>query len=218
MRGVGVGTAVCALILAAGSGGATGAATAQSLPKAGVLYSQNADPQGAGLISTVFPDGYNDWTSTGADDFAVPAGQTWSVQDVDVTGKYAARKGPAPQSVNVVFYADGGGTPGDPLASYQLAVKAKNGPSYQLALGTAETLAAGTYWVSVQPVGIHVQGSDEHKFWIWESTTDAVGATADWENPQNGFHLHCRTWTAVTQCASDQVGPGFMFALRGTAS
>src|SRR4051812_46542122 len=54
------------------------------------------------------------WTTFTADDFVVPAGQTWRVTQVDAQGVYLGKTGQA-NYFNVAFYQDRGGLPGQPV-------------------------------------------------------------------------------------------------------
>ena len=52
-----------------------------------VLYSQNSNDSGVGIVSQNFTDpGFDIYDSNGADDFVVPAGHKWAIQAVVVTG------------------------------------------------------------------------------------------------------------------------------------
>ena len=60
--------------------------------------------QSSVLCPSTFTD-FPDFNSDLADDFVVPAGQTWNVQSIDADGAYFPFNGPA-NSFNVFFYAD----------------------------------------------------------------------------------------------------------------
>ena len=74
-----------------------------------VLYSQNTDAIGK-LPSERFEPKYTKYDNRGADDFTVPSG-TWTINEIDVTGRYVTKSGPA-NSENVMFYEDANGSPG----------------------------------------------------------------------------------------------------------
>ena len=74
-----------------------------------VLYDQYDNASVIGTLSATFTD-FPTFNADLADDFVVPAGQTWNVQSIDADGVYL---GPGPaNSFNVFFYADNGGLPG----------------------------------------------------------------------------------------------------------
>ena len=60
---------------------------------------------GTGSVSQNFETANDAFDNQVADDFVVPAGQTWTIQQVNVTGSYFNGNGPA-TSVNVFFYSD----------------------------------------------------------------------------------------------------------------
>jgi hypothetical protein len=102
--------------------------------------------------------------ATAADDFAVPAGQCWTVSEVDAAGLYYNGSGPA-SSVNVSFFADAAGLPGS-IASAENVLPVDNAGSFVLPLDPAVKLSAATaYWVSVQAVMAYSLGGQ----WGWES-------------------------------------------------
>ena len=82
------------------------------LPKlpATVLYDQLNNPGTASSLSQEFPD-FPTFTSDLADDFVVPAGQTWNITEVDAQGVYFNGPGPA-DNFNVRFYLNSGTLPG----------------------------------------------------------------------------------------------------------
>src|SRR4029077_1892188 len=80
-----------------------------------VLYDQyNNNGANATFVGT-FTD-FPTYNSDLADDFTVPAGQTWSVESIDADGVYFNGAGPA-TDWNVFVYADAGGVPGAVLFS-----------------------------------------------------------------------------------------------------
>src|SRR5215469_4131301 len=69
--------------------------------KPNVLYNQNSN-FGQGIVSDNFTSAPS-YDSIGADDFWVPAGETWQISEADVTGAYVSGSGPA-SSVVVTFW------------------------------------------------------------------------------------------------------------------
>ena len=88
---------------------------APALAHAAVLYDQtdHAGTPTADPSAMNFSPSNDLGTGVGADrtadDFPVPAGQTWSINEVDVGGAYV---GTPPGTVNVFIYADASGQPG----------------------------------------------------------------------------------------------------------
>src|SRR5437870_3034862 len=70
-----------------------------------ILYDQNNNPGSNSTVSQNFETANDAFDATDADDFVVPAGQTWNVNQVAATAVYFNGPGPA-VSFNVLFYPD----------------------------------------------------------------------------------------------------------------
>ena len=68
-----------------------------------VLYNQLNNPGTIATTSQDFEPGFADLSDFTADDFVVPAGQTWNITEVDAAGAYSLDRGPA-DWFNVFFY------------------------------------------------------------------------------------------------------------------
>jgi hypothetical protein len=163
-----------------------------------VLYSQiesAALPSSTPTMSYAAP---NDVQA--ADDFTVPAGQSWKITEVETPGY-----GPTGLKTDIYFYADAGGLPGGELFD-QDGIAATNGPSYVSPLASPPTLAAGHYWVSVQI----------NDFWTWNNSNVLHGSPAVWRNPSELFAGGgCKDWTARTSCMPTAGEPDQVFRLLG---
>jgi hypothetical protein len=201
----------------AGGSGTPSLPAAPNLPTV-VLYDQinNAAPPG-GVTSQNFEAAFNTSDSFAADDFVVPAGQSWSITGVDVAGEYSGVGGPA-ASVNVFFYANGGSNlPGALVASYA-NIAYSSGPGFVITLSPAVVLSSGTYWVSVQAN----QDFGTAGQWFWDNRTVISNSGAAWQNPGGGFGVGCTTWgrkgPGAGTCLTTQNGPDQLFRLNGTAA
>ena len=180
-----------------------------------VLYDQINSPASFNVTSQDFETANNASDSFAADDFVVPAGQTWTVNQVEVVGSYFNGAGPA-ASVNIAFYANtGSNLPGSPVAgcSY-LGAAYSGGANFNVTLPTACVLSSGTYWVSVQSRQDFAPAGQ----WGWNNRLAAANNGAAWQNPGNGFSTGCTTWGRKTTCLPSQDGPDQLFRLSGTAS
>jgi hypothetical protein len=167
-----------------------------------------------GIISQNFLDqGFSIYDSSGADDFVVPEGETWTIQTVDVTGVYFNGPGPA-SSERVRLYADASGMPGAVMTTARNIQGTDTGGSFSIPLGAESTvLEPGTYWVAVQINMAFGTGGE----WGWETTLTLHGNPAVWMNPRNGFATGCTDWANMQACIGPAgEGPDFMFALEGT--
>jgi len=180
----------------------------------GVLYDQMNNDAGVGIVSQDFTDaGFDIYDSSGADDFTVPSGATWSVGAIGVGGIYFNGFGPG-NYATVTIYADGGGLPGTVLAT-STAVGKSNGGSFHAKIPGGVTLGAGTYWVSLQSNMAFSNGGE----WGWETRSVQSGNAAVWQNPGDGFITGCTTWGNMVNCIGPSgEGPDFMFSVLGTSS
>lgn len=196
------------------------------LPSTGVLYSQNSNSTGNGVDSQNFTSGsfgtgYND---AAADDFVVPAGKVWRVNEVDVSGLYFNGSGPASSEI-VTFYKSKKGLPGavagagadrftltcsDTAGSFActLPTNSKGKALVKLAGGTS----GHDYFVSVVANCSFVGGCGE---WGWEQTSGGGNNPGVWEDPGNSFGTGCTTWTNSNTCVATGYSE-YMFDLIGS--
>jgi hypothetical protein len=150
--------------------------------------------------------------SQAADDFIVPAGQTWQVSEVDVLAEYDS-SGPA-ASFHVFFYENGAGDLPGFLVASRLQNSYTGNHDFVITLTEQVTLAEGHYWVSVQAR----QDITQSGFWLWHNRTVQSNSGATWQNPGNGFGTGCVVWVRKTACAQlEQIAPDQVFRLIGTA-
>ena len=197
---------------AAGASTSTPRATSTTRPNtATLLYSQDNDASGYGLVSQNFGKG-NTEDAQSADDFTVPKGKTWAITEVKVDGFYSSGSGPA-ASENVFFYKtvvkNKHDIPGTLVKKVTLKGTGAKG-AFVISGITGVSLATGHYWVSVQAN----MTSGE---WYWASRTKQGGSPAVWKNPGNGFGSGCTTWTPYQSCTGASGRPDFMWALYGTS-
>jgi hypothetical protein len=163
-----------------------------------VLYDQTSGTPDAGCISSS-DFGVANKVAQGADDFPVPAGQTWQIGSIDVVGGGALTGSP---TATVTIYGTGS-LPGAQLFS-QSGIPISGANNLTIPVTGAPSLATGTYWISVL-VTDPVQ-------WSWCEKQAQIGAVAAWRNPGGGFSLGCTTYTALTSCGS--TGKSFLFRLN----
>src|SRR4029077_15145997 len=151
--------------------------------------------------------------SQAADDFVVPAGETWTVQRVEVGGLYFEGPGPA-ASVNVTFYSTSGTFPGAALpgGTYTNLPMTDTGGNFSIPLPSNFALTSGTYWVSVQANMDFSSGGE----WGWLDRTVQSFSPAAWQNPGGGFGFGCLTWgTRGATCGLDPTAPDQIFQIVG---
>ena len=190
-------------------------ALADPLNPAAVLYEQ-FDNQSLNLAgSQQFEPTFSRYDDQTADDFTVPGGETWVIDQVQVAGSYSS-SGHA-DAVNIFFYAASGSMPGTPLVG-QTDLSPSSGldnGSFVIPLDPPVTLPPGTYWLSVQA---H-QRYDPNGQWFWRNRqSPALGHPAAWRNPANGFS-RCSGWNTRYYCGvSGYLDPDQVFRLYGVSN
>lgn len=199
--------AVLALVLPAALLHASPAQAAASV----VLYDQtgNAATPAAGEGAANFSPSNSfgpDDGDRGADDFTVPVGATWAIDEIAVTGAFGSA--PPGSNVNVYIFADNAGKPGAELFS-QLNITATGAPNFVVPLTAVPALTAGTYWVTVQYI------VDGGAYWSWGTSTVQRGNAAQWQTDSGSPECPTDTWVMRTTCWLG-TNPDQVFALKGT--
>ena len=183
-------------------------------PKAGqvVLYDQYDNATGVATGSQEFPD-FPDFDDFTAEDFVVPAGETWNVQSIDADGQPFNCSGSCvPDNFNVFFYTDSGSLPGTQVYSATAQSFSIAGSTYTITLAVPAVLTEGTYWVSVQAHEVFTGGGQ----WGWTDRSVQSNSPAAWQNPGGGFGV-CPTWAQkLAVCIPTAGGPDNVFRLNGT--
>jgi hypothetical protein len=177
-----------------------------------VLYDQYDNAGGTSLVSQDFEATLDAYDNEGGDDFVVPPGETWNIDEVDILGVYFNGPGPS-DSFNVNIYADNAGLPGaNVYTATGLAYSSANNLDFVIPLTTPAVLTEGTYWVTVVSRMDFLTGAGE-----WGQTERLVqsGNPAAWQNPNGGFATPCTTWGVRSTCLG-LGGPDNVFRLVGT--
>ena len=136
-----------------------------------VLYDQYNNAGANATLCATFDD-FPTFTADLADDFVVPGGQTWNVQSIDADGVYFNGAGPA-FDWNVFIYTNSGGLPGTQVYSTLHQPVTVVGTTFTVNLTPAAVLAAGTYWIEIQPnMDFGTQGE-----WGWTDRTVQSNST-----------------------------------------
>lgn len=210
-----------ALTLLAASLSAQPVAVGKSQPRADrdavpavqeVLWFQNDQDSGVGIVSQNFESSFDAYDVTAADDFVVTEGETWVVRQVQVTGTYFNGSGPA-RSENIAFYGRGSRVPGKLIKAYPAVVGVPDGPGgFLITLPEPLTLEPGRYWVAVQVNMDFVVGGE----WGWETRSTRKGIKSAWKNRFGGFGTDCNHYKHMDHCIGEiGQGPDFMFSLLG---
>ncbi len=182
-----------------------------------LLYDQFDNPGFTSIASQQFPD-FGGSVLQSADDFDVPAGETWDVDGVNALGLYfnCLTCGPTP-TVDVIFYADAGGQPGAVECDYQnIGYTDLDGDPlatlFDINLPSVCSLGEGTHWVSVMADMDFGQLGQ----WGWTENDTQHGNVGQFQDPDDllGDGSFCESWTDVNVCTTG--GPDFSFQLEGT--
>ncbi|MEO8287330.1 MAG: S-layer homology domain-containing protein [Chloroflexota bacterium] len=159
-----------------------------------------------------FMQAYTDYL---ADDFVVPAGQTWYLDEVDVAGRIEAGMGPV-ESFNVIVYTSGGTVPGSPVyTSTNVPYTLQGAGEYRLPLVTPPVLAAGTYWMMVQG---NLAYSTAGQFMWYNRALQSHNAAA-WYNPGDAYQTVCtELWNTRWMCTGDASEADQVYRLLGTST
>ena len=176
------------------------------------LYDQYNNAGTTATSSQDFETAFDAFDTFTADDFVVPAGQTWNITEVDVQGLYfnCTTCGPA-ASFNVFFYQDSSTLPGT-LVATRLANTYTGTTDFVITLTSAVTLTPGTYWVSVQARLDFGTGGQ----FGWQDRTIQSNSGAAFENPGGGFACPGGNgWVRKPTCVAT-TSPDQVFRLVGT--
>jgi hypothetical protein len=183
-----------------------------------ILYDQYNNAATTVTVSAAFTDFPNSSADL-ADDFVVPAGETWNVDSIDADGAYfecPSEVCPGATNWNVFIYADAGGLPGTQVYSILNQPVTVVGTTFTVNLSPAAVLTSGTYWIEIQPNMTFVTQGE----WGWTDRTLQSNSAAAWQNPGGDFG-GCLTWAAKLTCplpAPTPGGPDQVYRINGTTS
>lgn len=128
-----------------------------------------------GIISNdltgILPDG----RTITADDFVIPAGETWTINYVYTEG--FSNVSVLPDAFGVEFYADANGKPGTLISAEDVVPADINFATQDLTLSNPVVLSSGQYWISVYGVYEGSTGLTDTR-WNWYTGTTPIGNEA----------------------------------------
>jgi len=165
-----------------------------------IIYDQSADEQYGGyIVSQFFTDTASaDLSCQAADDFEVPAGETWTVGSFGVWGTWWTDSEGNPEKIDVFIYEDNGGKPADdPIDFYveQTDFYADEWTElnqygdeilygyYNFTFPSPLAFTEGHYWISFR---VH-DSYDKVGQWGWDDVTNANWEVWHFRNPGGGF-------------------------------
>jgi len=189
-----------------------------------ILFDQMYNPGTGFMASHHFSTTSNNTkTCAAADDFDIPAGETWNIHSIGVVGSYWQNAPGGADTLNVYILNDNNGMPGDTVfGSFKHTDFYKNEELFngyvttyfEIYLPSIVTLTAGTYWVSVQVYSdFDVTGQ-----WGWMEhiyETAIYGSEWHWINPKDGWGMGFTDWTPANLVVGPWMSWDLSFALFG---
>ena len=180
------------------------------------LWDQANNVSSSNISSQDFTDGggaFNRYDSHAADDFLVPDGLFWVIDQVRTFGAFDENTPDLIDSLDVTFYLDKDGLPGQKAAQCDyddILPEDITVPNFIIDLPHTCLLQPGTYWVSVRAnIGFIQNGQ-----WFWFERTVQTLSPFVWENPGDGFNTGCVKFTpARADC--DAEDPDLVFQIIG---
>lgn len=183
------------------------------------LWNQTDNISSSDISSQDFTDGggsLNHYDSRAADDFLVPGGFFWVIDTVRVFGAFDDTTPDLIDSVDVVFFVDKDGLPGQSISKCvydDVLPDDLTNPEFTINLPHTCLLQPGTYWVSVRANIAFIQNGQ----WFWFERTVQTLSPFVWENPGDGFSTGCIQFTpAQADCGADF--PDLVFQIIGRES
>jgi len=181
-----------------------------------VLWDQTAGISPSDISSQDFTDGggsLNQYDTRAADDFLVPEGYYWLIDNVRVFGAFDDTTPDLIDTLNVYFFTDRNGLPGAEITGCvykDILPEDITVPDFVIDLPFSCRLEPGHYWVSVQAnIGFIQNGQ-----WFWHENTIQTLSPFVWENQGNGFGTGCIQFSpALADCGADF--PDLSFQLAG---
>lgn len=128
-----------------------------------------------------------------ADDFIVPEGSQWTVNNILAFG--GANNSPLLTSASVAIFTDNGGAPGEVVyASGAVAPTSDpNNPNLSIDLPDEVVLQAGTYWLSVYA---NLDFLPDATQWFWSTQAGLIGNESSFRDTADLFGTGAVDWTA----------------------
>lgn len=175
-----------------------------------LLYDQTANVGTGGILCRTHDNpSQSNFDTEGADDFVVPAGETWNIDSVITLGTYNFFSPPALIPTIVAIYNDDNGEPGTLVAQDTVADgDPDNDQDLEVYLNSPISLSAGKYWVSVRVYTSSVP-------WYWLRIPNLVSPDpSHWRNPGGGYNL-CNNWAPLVSCINTVTDSSYAFQVYG---
>lgn len=150
-----------------------------------------------------------------ADDFTVPAGETWYIDSVSLLGFYDNSTGTIDSvGMNITIYEDNNGAIGAQVFAEVISEDLDPGldGTITASWSTPIQLSAGTYWLAASARNFVFSQTP----WYWYLDSVGFENKAQWENPFGGYNAGCTAWTDIDEpTCLDQDYDAIMFQVYG---
>jgi hypothetical protein len=188
--------------------------------RAQILYTQNT-PSVADVIVKEDLDFGRGAIARAADDFEVPSGQTWTINQVDLPGRYRYAQsngdGGITDRVGAVYisiYTNNSGALGELVYSDTILIpQTQLDPNLEVVIPGGINLESGIYWMTIY-TGICCY--DESQSWYWKTTATVTHHPALFKSTLQMF-ANVPNWTPVYE-VYPQSPVDMLFTLHGTAT
>ncbi len=189
--------------------------------RAAVLHNQVAGAFPNSINSQDFETIFDDFDAMTADDFTVPPGRTWRLEEAFIQGKHNPTGEPTQATqARVTIFSDNAGLPGSEISSGVMSIKPNTYPNIRPILDPRPVLGAGTYWIGVQVLMNATDGGANARTWFWAENNTAFGNPAAYRNPLDGYGTGCTAFVPRSTCGTvsepAHPAPDQSFNLSGT--
>jgi hypothetical protein len=187
--------------------------------QAQILYTQNTSAVGDVIVREDLDFGGGAITRV-ADDFEVPGEQTWTINQIDLPGRYRYAntngEGGLTDRVGAVImtiYTNDNGKPGQIIYNNTIAIpQTQLSPTLEVVVPDGIVLASGIYWMEIYPAMCCYWQSQS---WFWKTTATVEHHAALFKStlPIDSDVIN---WTPVYE-VFPQVPVDMLFTLHGTS-
>ena len=170
-------------------------------------------------LSQVFDSTQPSQVVRSADDFIIPEGETWALNQVSVEGRFLGSDPGNVNGVNLIIYADANGSPGVQICRFE-GLKPQSGtddPNFIVDLsGNANcpVFGAGVYWLSlIYAADVAVDLASRRWYWSQSIVNLAAVDDAQWhirigddldELLGDPVDASCQGWASADDCFASQ--------------
>ncbi len=186
-----------------------------------LLFDPIQAPAG-GMAAQDFETANNAIDCFGADDFVVPAGETWYVDSIIFYGTYSPTATVLEAGMVVKIYENVGGTFGPLVFSDSITSDVDYNQDAWLTPDWVDNpivLTSGSYWLVAQArKDFILPAGGTGGQWYWLRDSNLVGEAGMWTNPNDGFGTGCTTWAPLYSCIGPIINAydsGYAFRMFG---